>query len=83
MNDFELSGGASGSWLDDLVTISGQYFDYRKTVDAPYTLDSQGRIIMRGQSASNDSNSPLAGLIALAPLALLAGVAFLLIRALK
>jgi hypothetical protein len=91
VNDFDLTSGSAGSWFSDVV---GKVLDYKTKTQTqqpirwlPYGSDGtqlgiapDGSLIQRGTPAQGLGAGALANFL---PLALLAGVAFLLFRALK
>lgn len=89
-SDFDASGGDAGSWWDGLTKITGQILEYKTatapvrwtpyTLGAQYTVGANGELIRQGVPASSPGNTALVSLL---PLALIAGLVFLAVRALK
>jgi len=91
-SDFDLSGGASGSWWEGLSNLTGQVLAYKALTSPtsafrPYSAaelqfirGANGELIQRGVPASSLGLGNLASLV---PLALIAVVVVLAVRALR
>jgi hypothetical protein len=93
VNEFDSTGGGSGTWFSDAL---GKLLDYKAKTSqtavrwGPYGADGtqfgvlpDGSLIQRGTPAPNAVNSGLAQLSQLVPILLLAAIGFAAYRALR